>query len=128
MTLTATEKTDFSTAYLQFLVKTWTDEGFAAKAEGNPREALAEAGLELPADATVELIKHEDGAEDIYAEGLDNKAAMEAQVALFEKGKESGHYRFHVPGTPNLDTEDLNAVELSDVAGGFEPCCCCCCC
>lgn len=126
MTLTATEKTDFSTTYLQFLVKTWTDEDFAAKSDANPREALAEAGIELPADATVEIHRHDDG--DAYTEGGNNRAAMEAQLALFEKGQETGHYRFHVPGTPNVDTEELNAVELSDVAGGFEPCCCCCCC
>lgn len=128
MTLTATEKNDFSTTYLQFLVKTWTDEDFAAKSDANPREALAESGIELPADATVELIKHAGDDADTYTEGGDNTAAMEAQVALFEKGQATGHYRFHLPGTPNVDTAELNAVELSDVAGGFEPCCCCCSC
>lgn len=128
MTLTDTEKTDFSTSYLQFLVKTWTDEGFAARAGSNPREALAEAGIELPADATVELVRHAGESGDNYAEGLDNRAAMDAQVALFEKGQESGHYRFHLPGTPDVDTAQLDAVELSEVSGGAEPCCCCCCC
>ena len=128
MTLTATEKNDFSTNYLQFLVKTWTDEGFATKADSNPREALAEAGIELPADASVELVKHTGDDAESYAEGLDNSAAMDAQVALFEKGQTSGHYRFHLPGVPNVETEDLNAIDLSAVSGGFDPCCCCCCC
>ncbi len=127
MTLTPTEKEDFTNKYLQFLVKSWTDEDFSALADANPRQALAETGIELPADATVEIITHDGDDVDTYTAGHDGAAAMDAQVALFERGQTSGHFRFHVPGTPTIATEDLDSLELSAVAGGAAACTCCCC-
>jgi nitrile hydratase alpha subunit len=37
----------------QLLARAWKDEGFRAKLQENPKEALAEFGLEVPADVKV---------------------------------------------------------------------------
>lgn len=117
----------FREAYVQMLVKSWTDSGFDARVEENPRAALAEVGIELPADAEVRIVRHAGNAESPYTEG-GNEAALDAQTALFEHGQKTGKFEFHLPGAPATDEAVLNEEELAGISGGEQiPCCCCCC-
>lgn len=133
MTITEEQKNNFIDAYTKALVTSWSSEEFADKLESNPRAAFAEVGLELPADATIEVLRNlgksatPEGApqdQDTQSEG----GSLDLQVGLYEKGLETGHFEFHMPETPQVDTDELGLDELADVAAGGVYCCCCPCC
>lgn len=47
----------------RIVVKAWSDEAFLARLQANPREVLAEEGIDVPADVAVNL--HFDSDESI---------------------------------------------------------------
>lgn len=121
-----TSAKDFRDIYLQFLIKDWTDEAFSQRIDSDPRSALAEVGLELPANVTVQVVRHAAGEVDPYAE-QGNEAALDVQAALYEKGLETGVMQLHLPAAPTSEGAELSETELDEVAAGTVPCCCCCC-
>ena len=131
MRITDQQKEAFIDAYTKALITSWSSEEYAAKLESDPRAAFAEAGLELPADATIEVVRNL--GERTTPDGDPSEASTESQggsldlqVNLYEKGLETGHYEFHMPETPQVDTSELSLDELADVAGGGNIYCCCC--
>jgi hypothetical protein len=108
------DRAAFVSAYTKVLTAAWSNDAYAASLSANPRAALAEKGLAIPASATVTVIRETAGDPD-----------LEAQVRIWENGKASGHYELHVPSTPQLDTRELSEADLEAVSGGNTYCCCC---
>ncbi|KOU47964.1 hypothetical protein ABT144_36385 [Streptomyces sp. NPDC002039] len=124
MALDPQQRAEFVNSYTRVLISAWSDEAFSAKLSSEPRTALAEAGLELPADAEVVIVTQ---APDGHEQGN-----LDVQVDLWERGLETGRYEFHIPATPTVDAAELSEGDLSDVAAGVldacNYCCCPCCC
>ena len=81
------------------------------------------SGLILPSDATIEVTRDGAGVDA----GLPD-ARLDRQVALYETGLDDGHFAFHIPATPQIDTSALDADDLAGISGGMYCCCCPCCC
>lgn len=125
MALTEAQKDEFIDAYTKALLSSWSDDEYAARLESDPRAALAEVGLDLPASAKIEITR---GA--AVPDAGPQEGRLDRQVALYETGLESGVFEFHIPATPQIDTSELDMDELAEVAGGggIYCCCCPCCC
>lgn len=117
------ERAEFVNSFTKLLTKAWSDDQFAAKLDNNPKEAAAEVGLTVPAQGEVVIVRDFEGE---YSD--DHNARIDAQIALWETGKDTGRYELHVPRTPQIDTAELSESELEGVAGGYCCCCPCCCC
>src|SRR3954447_18986928 len=120
MALSEQQRSDFVGAYTRALISAWSNEEFAAKLESNPRAALEESGVELPANARI-TVDRSDPSES-------HSGSLETQVALYEQGLSSGEFEFHIPRTPQVDMTELDDSELAGVAGGMDIYCCPCCC
>ncbi|MGW1771205.1 hypothetical protein [Streptomyces sp. NPDC002104] len=124
MALDPQQRAEFVNSYTRVLISAWSDEAFSAKLATEPRTALAEAGLELPAESEVVIVTQ---APEGHEQGN-----LDVQVALWETGLETGRYEFHIPATPTVDAVELSEGDLSDVAAGVldacNYCCCPCCC
>ena len=116
-------RTEFVSGFTRLLTKAWSDDNYSGTLESNPKQAAAEAGLTVPANAQVLIIRDFAGE----APG-DDTEKMDAQITLWETGKQTGIYELHVPRTPQVDTAELSESELEGVAGGIFACCCCPCC
>ena len=110
------ERSAFVSAYTKVLTAAWSNEDYATRLGANPRAALAEQGLELPANATVHVVRDVGGDPD-----------LEAQVALWGLGTESGVYELRVPASPQIEDRELSEADLEAVSGGDNSYCCCCC-
>ncbi|MFI1094819.1 hypothetical protein [Streptomyces sp. NPDC020917] len=108
------ERSAFVSAYTKVLTAAWSDDNYVTRLEENPRTALAEQGLELPANATVRIVREIGGDPD-----------LEAQVTLWGAGKASGVYELRVPSSPQIEDRELSEADLEAVAGGDSYCCCC---
>jgi hypothetical protein len=120
MALDQKARTEFVNGYTRALITAWSSETYAEKLASNPRAALAEAGLELPADAEIVIVR-------TAPEGH-NEGNLEVQVDLWEMGLATGRYEFHIPETPQVDVAELSEGDLADVAAGGTSCCCPCSC
>jgi hypothetical protein len=108
------ERAAFVSAYTKVLTSAWSSDRYAALLDSAPGAALAENGLEVPAGATITIIRATAGDPD-----------LEAQVRMWENGKASGHYVLLVPSTPQIETRELSEADLEAVSGGTNYCCCC---
>ena len=129
MTMTALERTEFVNAYTRALITAWSSEDFSQRLAQDPKSALTEVGLNIPASAVVELIR------TISADA--GEGDIDAQVALWESALSSGHYELHIPETPQVDMaeliegdldviEDIHAPGCSTCCVAPNPCCSCC--
>ena len=117
---------DFRDQYLQFLIKDWTDDTFSRQIDADPKSALAEVGVHIPDNVSVQIVRHVAGEVNTY-EGDSNEAALDVQAALFAQGLQTGKVQIHLPAAPAADSEELSEADLTEVAAGEVPCCCCCC-
>jgi hypothetical protein len=108
------ERATFVSAYTKVLTSAWSNESYAASLASDPATALAEKGLEVPAGASVTIIRETAGDPD-----------LEAQVRMWENGAATGHYQLLVPVTPQIETRELSEADLEAVSGGNTYCCCC---
>lgn len=123
------DRAAFVRSYTKVLTAAWSDDEYAARLENDPRSALAEHGLELPAGATVRIVRNLGGEPD-----------LDSQVELWESGAETNSYELRVPNSPQIELRELSEADLESVAGGgldspqnpddTTYCCCCspCCC
>ena len=125
MPLSENEKTEFVDAYTKALVTSWSSEEFTARLESDPRSALAEVGLSIPADARIQIVRTIPD-EPVQAQPSGQKGHLDRQIALWQVGLDTGYFEVYIPETPQVDTSDLTAAELEDVAAGFTLNCCCC--
>jgi hypothetical protein len=110
-------RAEFVNAYTRVLITAWSSEEFATKLASDTREALAEAGLELPGNAEVVLIR------SVPSSTKDGN--LDKQIELYEHGLATGHFEFHIPETPQVDVAELSESDLDGVAAGDVNCCCC---
>lgn len=120
MTMDPVERTQFVNAYTRALITAWSSEAYAAKLETEPRAALAESGLEVPAGAEIVIVR-------TIPEGRE-EGDLDLQVNFWDIGKATGRYEVHIPETPQIDMADLSEGDLADVAAGGNSCCCPCSC
>jgi hypothetical protein len=121
MLMSAQARADFVNAYTRVLITGWSSEEYDRKLDTNPREALAEAGLELPAGAEVVVVRT----------APSDDASLDTQVELYERGLATGRFEFHLTGAPRVDLAELVEGDLEYVSAAVNvPCCCtpCCCC
>jgi len=123
MALNAQERAEFVNAYTRVLITAWSSEEFSNRLGQDPKAALSEAGLGIPADANVDIVR-------TVTEGA-AEASLDSQVELWETGLESGRYVLYVPETPQIDMAELSEGDLDAVAAGLTiassctPCCTC---
>ncbi|USQ81862.1 hypothetical protein NF556_09525 [Ornithinimicrobium faecis] len=123
MALTEAQAAQFTDAYTNALITSWSDAEYAARLENDSRAALAEAGLELPAEAQIIMVRNPEPSQ-----ASDQQGSLEVQLGLYEQGLQTGRFEFHMPQTPQVDTSELDLGELAELAGGMYCCCCPCCC
>ena len=121
MAMDAQQRSQFVDAYTRLLITTWSSEEFAARLDSNVQSVLAEVGLEVPANATVERIRE-------VPEGKQQgtKGGLDVQVAEWERGLETGHFYLYIPETPQVDISELSEGDLEGIAASTYICCCCC--
>ncbi len=123
MALNPQERAEFVNTYTRVLITAWSSEDFSNRLAQDPKAALAEAGLAVPAGAEVDIVRT---AED------SPEASLDSQVQLWETGIATGRYVLYVPETPQIDMAELSEGDLDAVAAGnvIIACCCspCCCC
>lgn len=125
MSLSTDERTAFVSNYTHLLINTWTDPNYLNQLVAHPDATLAEAGIELPSGSSV--IIHPTAPAP--APGDADRSGVDAQIELYEIGLLTGAFDFYIPEAPGIDTAELNASELQDVAAGGEwgsYCCSCC--
>lgn len=116
----AKDREGFVRAWGNVLMQSWEDEDFKERLHADPESVLREQGIEIAAGARVELVPPPGDA------GPD----LDAQIAAYEEGAQSGTYRFYVQDSNQVQTQELGESELEGVAAGA--CCssilsCCCC-
>ena len=111
-----TAKSDFLAGYTRVLTNAWSSSDYADRLIASPKEVLAEAGLSIPADATVTVVR------DVVGEG-----SLDAQIATWEKGEQTGSFTLYVPESPMIDSTELSESDLEAVSAGDTTYCCCCC-
>lgn len=121
MALDPRKRAEFVNAYTRALITAWSSEAYAARLDTDARGALAEAGLQIPADAEIVIQRS-------VPSGQPHEGNLEVQVELWEVGLATGRYEFHIPETPQIDMAELSEGDLSDVAAGGTSCCCPCSC
>jgi hypothetical protein len=119
MAMDPQERAEFVDAYTRLLITAWSSEEFASRLDSDPATALRESGIELPAGASVELVRTIPAGE--------SDGSLDVQIEAWERGAESGHYVLHVPDTPQVDTAELSEGDLDSIAAGDGYYCCCCC-
>ena len=100
------------------LTKAWPDDNYSGTLESNPQACRSRGRPHGAANAQVLIIRNFAGEAP-----CDNTEKMDAQITLWETGKQTGIYELHVPRTPQVDTAELSESELEGVAGGFACCC-----
>jgi hypothetical protein len=113
--MTPEERDAFVRSYTEILTNTWSDESYENRLLDNPREVLQEAGLSVPANATIQIIRNIAGT-----------GTLDDQVKLWEDGQTSGTFELYVPNTTQTAKVDVSETDLEAVAGGGDACCCCC--
>lgn len=110
------ERAAFVDAYSRILTRAWSDETFAARLEGDPREVLAEYGLHVPPDAELTVTREAYGEPD-----------LEMLLTRWSAGQQTGRFELCVPVTPQLKTKELTEADLAVVSAGTAGACCSCC-
>jgi hypothetical protein len=119
MAMDPQERADFVDAYTRVLITAWSSEEFASRLESDPKAALRECGIEVPANASVELAR-------TIPEGK-HEGSLDTQVDAWEEGARTGRYLLFVPETPQVNTSELTEGDLDSIAAGDGYYCCCCC-
>lgn len=110
------DRSTFLAAYTRVLTNAWSSSDYAERLLSDPRSVLNEAGLVVPADASIEVTRE-----------IGGDANLDAQIDLWEKGYETHAFVLHVPESPMIDTSELSEGDLAAVSGGSTYYCCCCC-
>ena len=111
------DRSTFVKGYTKILTNAWSDESFAEQLRQNPKPVLAEYGLAVPGDATVDVVSSQS-----------SEGSVDDQVRIWEEGASSGHYTLYVPTVPQVEAGELSDAELESVAGAGDVSICCCCC
>ncbi len=112
------EHDEFVAAYTKVLVASWTDDAYAARLDADPRDALAEHGLHVPAGSQLVVTR---SIPRSHAEG-----GVEVAVSKWEAGRTTGIYVVSVPASPEVELGELSDDDLLSISGASLLSCCCC--
>jgi hypothetical protein len=101
--------------YMEAALRSWSDEEFRARLAHSPREALAEAGWEVPAGVEIETVFFD------AADYGDRTPPSTAELAEhWAQGIERGRLKlaFAETAPASLETTELSDDELTTVGGG----------
>lgn len=127
------ERTAFVNQYTKLVITAWSDDAVMNRLKADPQSTAKDFGIDVPPGGRVTLVS------EIPSSG-DHSPQLDFQLRLWDQGKESGVYELHVPETPQLDTDELDELELTSISGGRAAaqtggggvnlctCCCPCCC
>jgi hypothetical protein len=121
MTMNAQERTEFVNAYTRALITAWSSEDFSQRLAQDPKAALTEVGLNIPASAEVELIRTSPA-------GTGGEADIDTHVALWESALSTGHYELHIPEAPQIDMAEIIEGDLNTIVDVTVPPCSSSCC
>ena len=110
---------EFVKNYSKVIGQAWTDEGYMERLLKEPRTILADAGLSVPGNAAINIVRVEPTGE----------GSLDEQAELWATGETSGVYELFVPIKPAEFA--LSDEQLAAIAGGGDWCTCtcpCCCC
>jgi hypothetical protein len=121
MSLSPVDRVRFVNAYTRSLITAWSSEEYSDLLARDPRCALVESGVALPADSVVDVVR--DVPDDAGEDDID------MQVELYEQGLRSGRFVFRIPLAPRVRTVELSDGDLDAVHAGVAGCSCspCCC-
>ena len=114
---------EFAAAYTKLLVAVWKDAKLADLLRSDPRAVAADAGLVIPSDVEVKVVKASDDLPD------DPQMELEMFYGDFQKGLADKMVTLAIPEVSMLKVQDLTSEELAGVAGGLciRLCCSCSC-
>lgn len=114
---------EFAAAYTKLLVAVWKDAKLADLLRSDPRAVAADAGLVIPSDVEVKVVKASDDLPD------DPQMELEMYYGDFQKGLADKMVTLAIPEVSVLKVQDLTSEELAGVAGGLciRLCCSCSC-
>jgi len=114
---------EFAAAYTKLLVAVWKDAKLADLLRSDPRAVAADAGLVIPSDVEVKVVKASDDLPD------DPQMELEMYYGDFQKGLADKMVTLAIPEVSMLKVQDLTSEELAGVAGGLciRLCCSCSC-
>ena len=114
---------EFAAAYTKLLVAVWKDAKLADLLRSDPRAVAADAGLVIPSDVEVKVVKASDDLPD------DPQMELEMYYGDFQKGLADKMVTLAIPEVSMLNVQDLTSEELAGVAGGLciRLCCSCSC-
>lgn len=104
------DRTRFLDAYRKLLTRSWSDPAFDQRLRRDPERALAECGLQVPPDASVQVV----AISDVGWGDLDG------QIRSWEQGVSTGHYKLYLTQAPPIETAELSETELANAAGGVD--------
>jgi hypothetical protein len=118
MTMSLRERAEFVNGYTRVLIATWSNDEFAQRLDSDTAAALRECGIDVPAGSVIEVLRDiPDGEQE---------GNLDVQIETWERGLETGHYRLHIPDTPQIDSAELTESDLDSIMAGMGACCCCC--
>ena len=114
---------EFAAAYTKLLVAVWKDAKLADLLRSDPGAVAADAGLVIPSDVEVKVVKASDDLPD------DPQMELEMYYGDFQKGLADKMVTLAIPEVSMLKVQDLTSEELAGVAGGLciRLCCSCSC-
>ena len=114
---------EFAAAYTKLLVAVWKDAKLADLLRSDPRAVAADAGLVIPSDVEVKVVKASDDLPD------DPQMELEMYYGDFQKGLADKMVTLAIPEVSMPKVQDLTSEELAGVAGGLciRLCCSCSC-
>ena len=114
---------EFAAAYTKLLVAVWKDAKLADLLRSDPHAVAADAGLVIPSDVEVKVVKASDDLPD------DPQMELEMYYGDFQKGLADKMVTLAIPEVSMLKVQDLTSEELAGVAGGLciRLCCSCSC-
>ncbi len=92
MALDPRKRAEFVNAYTRALITAWSSDAYAARLSTDARGALAEAGLQIPADAEIVIQRSVPSGQ--------HEGNLEVQVELWEAKHwrfSPSRYEFHIP-------------------------------
>jgi hypothetical protein len=95
---------EFERRYGTLLLRSWTNDDFLAELLSRPPSALKAVGLDVPADVSVDIVRHTEGAED-----------LSKQFAMWREGLKSKSLKIIVPEVPIVKGGDT-----ASALGSFE--------
>ena len=110
----------FVAAYGRLITGVWSDPELELLLERDPRDVMAQYGLALPGQVSIELVRNGPGTEH----------SLDELVATWENAPDSGHFTLVIPATDVEGDGDLAEHELDAIVAGLGPSACCspCCC